>query len=83
VSNTIRVYNALRHSGIKEEDAAEITNAIEEVQDKERLGKIEDGLRSVEDKQRDHDAEFKLQRWMIGFNIALSVAVLVQVIFMH
>jgi hypothetical protein len=76
VSNTIRVYNALRHSGIQEHDAEEITNALNEFREEERLRSIEDGL-------KDTHAEQKLHRWMLGVNIPLSVAVLAQVIFMH
>ncbi len=67
------VYETLKEAGASEEKAAATAQAIQAVREEERLRRIEERLTRVEER-------LTLLQWMIGFNLALSTAVLVKLL---
>jgi len=63
------VYEALKEAGASEERSAAAAEAIEAVRDETRL-------RAIEHEIADVKADVRLMKWMLGFNLAISMAVL-------
>jgi hypothetical protein len=63
------VYDALTEAGASQDKARKAAEAVAGYDN--RLGKIENDITGIR-------GELVLQRWMIGFNVALTVAVLVR-----
>lgn len=63
------IYEALKEAGASEEKAKAAAEAIQGIRKEERLRHIEDRLTRIE-------GEVNLIKWMLGFNLAVSTAVL-------
>ena len=70
---TKEVYQAFRAAGVPEDTASAAAEAIEESRESDRLRAIENDLSDVK-------GEAKLLRWMLGFNLAISSAVLLKLV---
>jgi len=67
------VYEAFKAAGVDEEKAGAAAKALTELREESRLRGIEDRLTKVE-------SDLKLLRWMVGFNLALTAAVLLKLL---
>ncbi len=65
------VYDALKEAGASEEKARKAAEALTNYDT--RLNKIESDLATF---RAETKGEFNLLRWMIGFNLAMTVAIL-------
>jgi hypothetical protein len=65
------VYDALKEAGASEEKARKAAEALTNYD--ARLNKIENKLATF---RAETKGEFNLLRWMIGFNLAMTVAIL-------
>ena len=65
------VYDALKEAGASEEKARKAAEALTNYD--ARLNKIESDLATF---RAETKGEFNLLRWMIGFNLAMTVAIL-------
>ena len=63
------LYSALKAAGVDEHQASEAAEAVLAIREEDRLRSIEGRIANVE-------GDIKLLKWMLGFNLALSVAVL-------
>ena len=70
---TKELYDALREAGASEEKADAAARAISENQDESRL-------RDMERDVAETKGDIKLLKWMIGFNVALTTAVLLKLL---
>ena len=68
-----QVYDAFRAAGVPDDSAAE---AIEATREEGRLRKIDEGLIKL-------DGRVTLLTWMVGFNMALTAAVLGKLLIVH
>lgn len=67
------VYEAFKEAGASEDKASAAAEAIQELREEERLRGIEARLAKVE-------AGLMLLKWMAGFNLAISTAILFKLI---
>lgn len=67
------IYDALISAGADETKARSAAASVEELREENRM-------RSIEQKLTEHDGQFTLLKWMIGFNLAMTSAVLFLVI---
>jgi hypothetical protein len=65
------VYDAFREAGVSEEKARKAAESIASYD--ARFNKIESDIATLRTETR---GEFNLVRWMIGFNLAMTVAIL-------
>jgi hypothetical protein len=65
------VYDALKEAGASEEKARKAAEAIAGYD--ARFNKIESDIATLRTETR---GEFNLVRWMIGFNLAMTIAIL-------
>ncbi|MDQ3565729.1 MAG: integrase [Pseudomonadota bacterium] len=63
------VYEALKEAGASEEKSAAAAEAIEGVRESERFRRLEAEISELK-------GEVNLIKWMLGFNLAVSTAVL-------
>lgn len=63
------VYEALKEAGASEERSAAAAEAVYAVREENRLRQIEERLTRIEERM-------VLLQWMLGFNLAISIAVL-------
>lgn len=71
------VYEALKEAGVSEEKAIKASEAIQQLNKDDHLHFVQEQLLK---QQLENQSEFKLLRWMIGFNLAFTMAILWKVI---
>ncbi|MGH8533932.1 MAG: hypothetical protein ACREV1_14720, partial [Gammaproteobacteria bacterium] len=67
------LYEALKEAGASEEKATAAAEALERLRD-------EDRLRGIEREIADLKSDVRLIKWMLGFNLALTSAVLLKLV---
>lgn len=70
---TKEVYDAFRSAGATEAKASAAAEALTELRDEPRL-------RGIEFKLTEIDGRFTLLQWMVGFNLAMSAAILFKIL---
>jgi hypothetical protein len=71
-----QVYDAFRAAGVPDDSAAAAAEAIEATREEGRLRKIDEGLIKL-------DGRVTLLAWIVGFNMALTAAVLAKLLAIH
>ncbi len=71
-----QVYDAFRAAGVPEESAAAAAEAIEATREEGRLREVEQDLIKL-------DGRVGLLVWMVGFNLAITAAVLGRLLMAH
>jgi len=74
------VYEAFKEAGVSEEKAAAAAEALEHLRDEDRLRGIEREIAALKLELADVKADVRLLKWMLGFNLALTSAVLLKLV---
>ncbi|MGH8703135.1 MAG: hypothetical protein ACREVR_18435 [Burkholderiales bacterium] len=74
------VYDAFKEAGVSEEKAAAAAQALDRPRDDDRLRGIEREIAAVKLELADVKADVRLMKWMLGFNLALTSAVLLKLV---
>ncbi len=67
------VYEAFKAAGVPDDKAAAAAEAIESIRE-------EEGLRGIEKEIAELKTDMRLLKWMVGFNLALSTAILIKLL---
>lgn len=72
-----KVYEALKEAGLSETAAIKASEAIQQLNKDDHLHFVREQLLK---QQLENQSEFRLFRWMIGFNLAFTMAILWKVV---